>query len=167
MPCTRQDTRTLTDGHELAAFRRRPCPPRRARDAHHRPPLSSPYRAWPCPWERRKTRRGCGLLHSCRDGPFLCRGWCILSAEDRGSRKTLSVTPQGEGTAFSGGLRGTPPVSRLRLYFLYEPGPNFPWISDHLLFPIMLLFALSIWRLQMVNEEREREEAGREESHFA
>lgn len=31
---------------------------------------------------------------------------------------------------------------------------------DHLLFPIMLLFTLSIWRIQMLNDKREREEGG-------
>lgn len=67
----------------------------------------------------------------------------------------------GEGAHPSlGGLIKTPSVSRMQLYFLHTPKPNFLWISDHLLFPIMLLFTLSIWRIQMLNDKREREERG-------
>ena len=52
---------------------------------------------------------------------------------------------------------------------LCAPQSNFLWISDHLLFPIMLLFTLSIWRIQMLNDEREEEGewVEGEEFHFA
>ena len=63
-----------------------------------------------------------------------------------------------------GGLIKTHPVSRIRLYLLRAPKPNFLWISDHLLFPIMLLFTLSIWRIQMLNDKRERRRRGREKN---
>lgn len=53
-----------------------------------------------------------------------------------------------------------PLVSRTQLCSSAHLQPNFLWISDHLLFPIMLLFTLSIWRIQMLNDKREREEGG-------
>lgn len=67
---------------------------------------------------------------------------------------------------------GSPPknslVSRLRWYFLHAPQQNFLWISDHPLFPITLLFTLSIWRIQMLNDKRgRRRREGGEEFHFA
>lgn len=55
-------------------------------------------------------------------------------------------------------------VSRLPLYFLHAPQQNFLWISAHPLFPITLLFTLSIWRIQMLNDKkgrRRRESGGR------
>lgn len=59
-------------------------------------------------------------------------------------------------------------VSKLPLYFLHAPEQNFLWISDHPLFPITLLFTLSIWRIQMLNDKRgRRRREGGEKFHFA
>lgn len=84
---------------------------------------------------------------------------------------TLSPTGKDmlEKHSREGGVQGggSPPkntlVSRLPLHFLHAPQQNFLWISDHPLFPITLLFTLSIWRIQMLNDKRgrRRREGGR------
>lgn len=73
-----------------------------------------------------------------------------------------SSTRKDGGKTFPGGRPGrstsskNPLVSRLQVYFLHVPQQNFLWISDHPLFPITLLFTLSIWRIQMLNDKRGR-----------
>lgn len=73
---------------------------------------------------------------------------------------------QGGGNYSCGRCIQTQPGSKMQLCFLQVPQPNFLRISDHLLFPIMLLFTLSIWRLQMLNDKGEGKGGG-EEFHFA
>lgn len=111
---------------------------------------------------KEEKQSGCCLLHSCcLCGPRPSHAW-----KDGVSGKTLPVRLQGGGTPRCC-RRNTHPVSGIRPHFLHTPQPNFLWISDHLLFPIMLLFTLSIWRIQMLNEKRERRKGGGEEFHFA
>lgn len=112
---------------------------------------------------KEEKQSGCCLLHSCcLCGPLPSHG----SMEGWSQWKNTPSETAGWGHAPYSRLN-TRPVSRIRPCFLHTPQPNFLWISDHLLFPIMLLFTLSIWRIQMLNEKRERRKGGGEEFHFA
>lgn len=90
----------------------------------------------------------------------LIHPWDVLSTEDRGIAKPSWGDSRAGAHPSHSGLIKTHSVSRMQLYFLHTPQPNFLWISDHLLFPIMLLFTLSIWRIQMLNDKRERGRRG-------
>lgn len=113
------------------------------------------------PGARSKSTSDCCLIHS--------RGlYGLLPVSAMGSSlhggQALEKPSQGDGGAGAqpshGGLIKTLSVSRMQLYFLHTPQPNFLWISDHLLFPITLLFTLSIWRIQMLNDKKERRMGG-------
>lgn len=79
----------------------------------------------------------------------LPHGKCSSTRKD--GRKTFPGGRPGRSTSSK-----NPLVSRLQVYFLHVPQQNFLWISDHPLFPITLLFTLSIWRIQMLNDKRGR-----------
>lgn len=108
-----------------------------------------------CSLERRKPTKQLlgddvdGFLHHL-PAAHLPHGKCSPTREEM-----LEKHSQGECRV------GTHPLKThlrlgLQLYFLHAPQQNFLWISDHSLFPITLLFTLSIWRIQMLNDKRGR-----------
>jgi hypothetical protein len=72
----------------------------------------------------------------------------VFSTEDR------SLGKHSQHRMGPGLIKTHPVPRRMQLHFLPMPQLNFLWISDHLLFPIILPFTLSIWRIQMLNDER-------------
>lgn len=108
-----------------------------------------------CSLERRKPMKQ--LLGDDVDGffpsspPCPSCTWEVLPNQGRDAGKTFPGGMQGRDTSPK-----NPFVSRLQLSFLHAPQQNFLWISDHSLFPITLLFTLSIGRIQMLNDKRGR-----------
>lgn len=141
-----------------------PCPPALglSSSANTRCLPSSPCRAGRRPL---RTRKGTNDSFSLPNSRGLCGPLRSHAGRVR-SLRTGAVQKQprrGRGVQAGLLLVSLRPASRTPRY-PPAPPPPFPRAPDHPLFPIMLLFTLSIWRLQMLNGKGKRRGEGKKNS---